>query len=101
MQPQGALDYFGSEYTVDPSYVYGIPNPPALPQGADVSQAPATPVPGQGMASANLGSIGSALHQGANVTAGPVWRQPAFMALLVMAIGVMLIGSAAHVAAKA
>ena len=90
----------GNDFSFAGAQVYGVPNSPSLPMGANNLPAPAAPVAQVGPAESAAGAVTSAVTCAPRVTAGPVWRQPAFQALLLCGIGVVLIGHASYVAGK-
>lgn len=79
--------------------ILGVPNPPGPPQGSDTNLAPA--LPANAMTPGDTPSMidAASLIRGAQATAGPVHRWPLFGSVVLMAIGVMIVGVAAKVAA--
>jgi len=79
----------------------GVPNPPGPPQGSDTNLSPALPAntmtPGDAPAMADA----AALVRGAQATMAPVHHWPLFGSIVLMALGVIVVGVAAKVAADA
>lgn len=87
------------DFTFDPGSVMGVP-PDVTPTGNDTQLPPTQPASVNDGPQAASSAISAAQHTGAVLTAQPFYKQPAFQAFAIAAVGVVFIGHAALVASK-
>lgn len=87
------------DFSFDPGAVMGVPAD-VTPAGSDTQLPPTQPASVNDGPQAAAGAIAAAQHTGAMLTAQPFYKQPAFQAFAIAAVGVVFIGHAAFVASK-